>query len=362
MNYKLTLLSLLTFLCFISASYAQIIVSGNVESIPSKTIPKAKITFTYVSTKKVYSTVNDTVTGNYSIQLPKSGTFQEKVEVIGDYLIVDTLNITGHITINEKLIENIPMNSNQYKNVWHIDNLEFFKIESGVVNGNPGGTSFSRSRDPQLNLWAHNYDPNDANSMPQDWRSRLDSAEAIYAAALGEPLFHEVSSNPAIGIEMQYTIYANMPEPSAAWTEYDYNHTVSYYATDIVGIYRVLADYLREMWRMTGLYTNAGDPSFVSYIYGTNNNSLAPDEVNVLRVAYGLDNGTNMHKYVDSVVTSINCPAYVSTALKDTTIHSMNLSSIVLSGDVRDNIKADNGTINYSASLLTALQLFVMIP
>ena len=89
---KLTLLSLLTFLGFITSAYSQWTVSGNVLSIPSGVIPKAKITFTDLSTKKAYSTINDTLSGNYSIQLPKSGTFQEKVEVIGDYLIIDTLN------------------------------------------------------------------------------------------------------------------------------------------------------------------------------------------------------------------------------------------------------------------------------
>ena len=85
MNNKITTFFNFTFLCFPSPSYAQINVSGNVKSIPSNTVPKAKITFTYVSTKKVYSTVNDTVTGYYSITLPKSGTLQEKIESIGDY-------------------------------------------------------------------------------------------------------------------------------------------------------------------------------------------------------------------------------------------------------------------------------------
>ena len=348
MHNKLTFLSLLTFLVFITSAYSQWNISGNVTSIPSNTIPKAKITFTNLSTKKAYSTINDTLTGNYNILLPKSGVFQEKIEVIGDYLIIDTLNITGNITINEKPIEQIQMNSNLYIS-HNVDNLTFFKVESGTLSDSPNQV-FSRSRDPPLVLWPHNYSSGDPNSMPQDWRSRLDSAEAIYAAALGKPLFTEVNSNPTIGIEMEYTTYANMPYPAAASTGFDYNHTVSYYATDVLSISQVLSTYLREIWRMTGLFTNAGDPSFVSYIYGTNNNSLAPDEVNCLRLAYDLPNGTNMHKYVDSPVTVINWPAYVSTALTDTVLHSMSLPEVVLSTNVRDNIRSDNSVLNYTAS------------
>lgn len=187
--------------------------------------------------------------------------------------------------------------------------------------------------------------------MPQDWRSRLDSAEAIYAAALGKPFFTEVNSNPTIGIEMIYTTYANMPAPSYAWTDFSYDHTTSYYATDITPLSYVLPILLREEWRSAGFPTNAGDPSFVScYQFSPSAHTLAPDEVNVLRTAYALPNGTNMHKYVDSVSTVINWPAYVSTALSDTTLHSMSLPEIVLSSDVRDNIKADNSVLNYSAS------------
>ena len=85
MKNKITFLSIFLYISFGFYANAQIIVSGHVKSIPSNTVPKAKITFTYVSTKKVYSTVNDTVTGYYSITLPKSGTLQEKIESIGDY-------------------------------------------------------------------------------------------------------------------------------------------------------------------------------------------------------------------------------------------------------------------------------------
>ena len=114
-------------------SQAQETVTGNIQSIPSMNIPKAKITFTDLSTHKSYPTINDTVTGNYSIFLPTSGNFQRKIESLNHYMVLDTVNISGNQNINENLIENIPVQSILYSNA-NKSFLYIFKAMTGTQN------------------------------------------------------------------------------------------------------------------------------------------------------------------------------------------------------------------------------------
>ena len=78
MTSKLTLLSLLTFLSFISSAYAQNKVSGNIESIPSKIgLDSAEVVLTNTSTKKQYAALTDSL-GNFNLNIP-SGQYNKKV-------------------------------------------------------------------------------------------------------------------------------------------------------------------------------------------------------------------------------------------------------------------------------------------
>jgi hypothetical protein len=288
---------------------AQWIVSGTVQTVPSKTTPtEAKITLTNTSNGNKYA--QRTKDGTFSLNIP-NGTYEEKVEVVGDYLIQGNVSITGNKTINEKVIEDKPLTSELYLG-WNRSLLFLFKSLTATTDDSPRGTLLSRSRDSPLKIFARNYDALDPLSMPLGIRPYLDTILAdINVKTDGILQFIETGTDP-VRVQFEYRPNAQMPLGSFGYTLFDYDLTTILMNRDLLLYYmnleqhnRNLATFARELYRAMGMFTNSADPAMISYSSIAVSGRFHPDEAEVIKRVFTLDNGTDMFRHKDIVVTSI---------------------------------------------------------
>ena len=299
------------FLGTVLSGYSQNIVSGNLQTVPTRTAPtEAKVTFTNTSNGNKYA--QRTRDGTFSINLP-TGTYQRDVEAVGNYLIEDIVSVNGNVVMSEKLMEDKPLTSQLYLNDGR-SLLFLFKSLTDTQEDNPVNQTFTRSRDSPLRINPRNYVATDPLSVPQGIRPYLDTILLDYRNKTGNLLVFTEENVDAVRVQFQYPTTAEMPQPAFGYTEFDYDLTniwinrtmlINYMNTSqhkqITGIFA------RELWRATNLATNSADPDMVSCHDGPTLTGvrLHPDEAEVLKRAFTMDRGTVMTKYRDIVVQSI---------------------------------------------------------
>jgi hypothetical protein len=289
---------------------AQWIVSGTVQTVPSRTTPtEAKITLTNTSNGNKYA--QRTRDGTFTLNVP-NGTYEEKVEVQGNYLLQGNVSITGNKTINEKIIEDKPLTSELYLG-WNRSLLFLFKSLTATTDGSPRGTLLSRARDSPLKIFARNYDPEDPISMPQGIRPYLDTILADINVKTDAILqFVETGTDP-VRVQFQYPTSAEMPMSGVfGWTMFNYDLTNIWIDRQFLLYYmnnnqhnKNNGIFARELYRATAMFTNSADPAMVSYTSGPTAARFHPDESEVIKRVFTLDNGTDMFRHKDVVVTSI---------------------------------------------------------
>ncbi len=285
-----------------SILFGQNLITGTVTSVPSKSTPDTvKITFTNTSTGNKYS--QRTLNGQFTINLP-SGTYQRKVEATGNYLVLDTMVINASQTVSEKLIKNKAMTSQMYLN-WNLSLLWFLKVLTSTYEGNGRGTTtLSRERNPPLRLFANR------DSMPSGLGVYLDNTIIDYTSKTDSIItYRECTTDSIVGISLRYRNSFQYPFSiygSLGWTDMDMNHPVCYFNTDYINSANAQQAFLREMYRALYMFTYSGDPSMVSYYVSNGVLGLHPDEAEVIERVFTLDNGTDMRKHRDTVITSIS--------------------------------------------------------
>jgi hypothetical protein len=300
------LVALLLVLLLTIASNGQNIVSGSLQSIPSRTTPsEARVTFTNTSTQEKYSQL--TRDGTFSIDLP-SGTYERKFEKVGNYLTLDNVTINSSQTMNMKLIEDTPVQSTVYNNYGGFTILKIMKGLTGTWD--PETSVLTRANNIPMRLYARNYSATDPLSMPQSFRAMFDQVlNDIVAKTDGIMSFNEQQTDATTGISSIWPKNADMPNPGGAgYTIADENHATCYYNRELLlTVSNQSGTFAREMLRAMKLQSNGADPSYIMYTARAPlNGFLHPDEGNVIKIMYTLDNYTDMNKYKeDQVVSSI---------------------------------------------------------
>ncbi len=167
--------------------FSQNTITGNVESVPSKTPAFARVTFTNISNPtEQFTTLTDINTGNYQLDVP-AGTFERKIEAQNHFLYDDNMQVNNSTQMDFQVIEDIGSTSTYHPNI-----LNVLKTLTATLDGFP---------DPEVERW------NDSNlpipyfanndSMPTVLRQYLDSALLdITTKSNGKVRFTEVFTEP----------------------------------------------------------------------------------------------------------------------------------------------------------------------
>ncbi len=329
MNYKLTLLSLYIFLTFISSAYAQIIVSGNIESIPSKTgLDSAEVVLTNTSTKKQYAVLTDSL-GNFTVNIP-SGQYNKKVLAKNHFLYNDSMltptTISGNYPgLDVQVIENLPITETAYYN-----NIleEFMNISGGAPYGQKSWTGYHfRWKDSLIPIKLYT----DSLDAPSGVAAQADSAIAELS---GPKTYKNVKwsiqpTNATSSVEIKYVPSNQMPvSGGAGYTTLsydnngDFSHAICYISTDANTVNTARVVVRRELERALGLFSNSPDPNSDMDENGNWSPTLTHDDGLVLALLYSWANRVRVDPYLDSPVSSIDLPpsrpVNVSPADKDT--------------------------------------------
>ncbi|HYD02699.1 MAG TPA: T9SS type A sorting domain-containing protein [Alphaproteobacteria bacterium] len=292
---------------FAQEAYSQNVVSGTVTSVPSNTpASQTRITFTNTANGNKYSQL--TTDGTFSIDLP-TGTYQRKIEGIGNYQLLDTLEITSSQTMNEKIIDDDPITSSVYgpsgQNRSLLYVLELLTNSDGVANNT---LLYRVTNQNPWRIYARNYNVSDPESMPSDLRADFDYVLNEISSKVPEIVFNEQSTDdPNVGISFIYPTTANMPAPTRAWTVADENNAKIYVDREKYHNFNGEKEIiLREIFaRATLLSTLSTDPDYVTRNGGSTTETIHPDEVKVIRRVLNLPHLTDMIKHRDVVITSV---------------------------------------------------------
>ncbi|HEY9704913.1 MAG TPA: hypothetical protein V6C58_20915, partial [Allocoleopsis sp.] len=296
-------------------AYSQNIVSGNVTSVPSNTpASQTRITFTNTANGNKYSQLTND--GNFSINVP-TGTYQRKIEAIGNYQLLDTLVINSSQTMNEKVIDHEPITSTVYGPSGQNRSLLYMLKLLTNSDGVAGNTLLYRvTNQNPWRIYARNYSPTDPESMPSDYRPYFDYVLNEIQTKIPEIVFDEqLTPDPNNGITMIFPLTVNMPQPVSGWTIADENNATIYIDRQKYHNFsREIEVDLREKVRAMSLKTYSTDPTYVTYNVGTVVESIHPDEVLVIRRMLNLPYLTDMKKHRDVVINTISDTFFPSVA------------------------------------------------
>ena len=332
-------------------------VSGHVESVPSMTTPKAKVTFVNKSTQEKYATLTDSLTGDFSLAVPP-GTYTEIVEALNNFNYQDTsIAISSDLVQNLQIIHEEPVQSTYYNNI-----LALTKELTGTRD--PPYQAFPLLiRFSQIPLREHprDYDPLDSVSMPQspiDFRSLFDSVKTMFKNKSNSKVqFRDASTDSAYGIEFVYPKNADMPVPGVlGWTDF-----ISGIGTELLKMKcyinreentttdDVIRSFLKEFVRALGYYDASIDPQHIMYEHGSSSTVLSNDESYVLQITYSLDHGTDMTKYREIIPSTISRAPVVTHKLSSLKIPRNTSNNIFVSKLLQDVTDPDGDLILYNA-------------
>lgn len=277
--------------------FPQNLITGNVESIPSKTPAFARITFMNTAdTLQKFIAFTDSL-GNYQANIPNAN-YERKVEVEGHFLFKDTLAINSGQQMDFQIIKDIGNTSTYHPNI-----LNVVKTLTATLDGFP---------DPEMERWNDYAQPikfcANNDSIPQAMRPYLDSALAdITTKSNGKVQFQEVPTNPDTGIFIRYLTVGGPCPGASACTIIDgllpdgsLKHISIYVKKDLNPIvYNTLfrREFMRTM--VTGNYSL--DPQFIMS-FNTLASVLHPDEGKTLQIMYALKHNTDMRGHKEIVV------------------------------------------------------------
>jgi hypothetical protein len=285
---------------------SQNIVTGTITSVPSNTpASQTRITFTNTSNGSKYSQLS--LDGTFNINLP-SGTYERKIEGLGNYQLLDEIIITGSQTLNEKIIDVEPVTSTVYGPSGQNRSLLYLLKRLTNSDGVAGNTLLYRvTNQNPWRLYARNYNVSDPESMPSDYRPYLDYILNDIQTKIPEIVFNEQTTpDPNNGITFIFPTTANMPQPVSGWTIADENNATIYIDREKYHNFsREIETGYREIVRAKLLKTFSTDPAYVTNNSGNLVETLHPDEVNVIRRMLNLTYLTDMTKHRDVAITSV---------------------------------------------------------
>ena len=316
MHNKYTFLSLITFLSFISSTYAQYKVSGNIESIPSKIgLDSAEVVLTNTSTKKQYAALTDSL-GNFNLNIP-SGQYNKKVLAKNHFLYNDSMltptSISGNYSgLNVQVIENLPITETAY---YHNILEEFVNLSGGPYGQKVWSGYNVRWKDSLIPIKLYT----DSLDAPIGVAAQVDSAIAELS---GPKTYNNVKwsiqqTNNNSSVEIKYVPDNQMPPNGVGALGYttlsfdnngDFNHAVCYINTDFTGVSNARVIGRRELERALGLQSYSPDPNSDMDETGNYSPTLTHDDGLVLALKYSLNNWLIMDPYLDSSVSSIDLP------------------------------------------------------
>lgn len=345
-------------------------ITGTIKSVPTNDRVKGKITLEDINTQKKYSKEIDSLTGQFTLNVPER-TYKRQIEAINNYLFIDTLNINTDTVLNKEIIITLPVNSQIYQG-YNINSLNLFKILTATRNGDISQTIHrwipTNGDITIIPTFLRRYNPNDPISMPQGWALQYDTLMNYLTNnnPINDKLqLEEKTINDSLhNIHHYYVINNQMPIPgSLGYTLRFQENNILKYSKIFMNRQALAPEWvvqtgLREFVRSFGLESNSIDPLFVMYMSGNSNRQFHPDEINILRTLYSLTPGTDMFPYKDSVITVVNMPPIVTAPLPDLNIFEGANETFLakLSQHFRDPENSPLNYISYGENIIITLR------
>lgn len=297
-------------------TYGQNKITGTIKSIPDNDQIKGKITLEDVTTQKKYVTGIDSLTGQFSIDVPE-GTYKRQIEAENHSLFIDTLNINADTTLDKEMIKNMQVNSQIYRDA-NKSFLFLTKVLTGTSKNQTGQILVAWPNYRNIRLFAN------TSTMPAGWREGFDRVKAdVTAKSEGKMTFREEQTDSLGGISFFFVPTSQIPSPGAgnrgftfkSKNEFGLYAAECYVATDLNNINDNEETIMREMARAIGLFSFSMDNRMVMYDISTHNKVFHPDEGKILEILSTIKQGTDMFPYKDSVITSVNMPPILTAKL-----------------------------------------------
>lgn len=305
MKSKYFLLLMIALLSINSANAQLTQVSGNVTSVPSNAPVFAKIIFTNINVNYNITKYTDSLTGNYSANLP-AGTYKQEILVRNNYRYLDS-----NFVVTTNRIDSIE--TVEYFNTLsliHRNGMFLIKILSGTSPGSPElHIETWKFKDRPIKIFADTL-----NAPSQDWKNTFHYSVNDIQTKFDYPnLYQEVSAAPDTGIQVHWVddtptpgglgeclISARYPDKSPIKADIYINR--NFPASN--------ATMDREMMRALMFASFSQDQQMIMYYYGAFVTQLHPGEgesgKRIYRFKHIPKDMTPYDTTLVTVVTSIN--------------------------------------------------------
>jgi Secretion system C-terminal sorting domain len=291
-------------------------ITGHVESVPSQTNVRARISFVNTATQEKLSVLTDTVSGNY-LRVLSSGNWIMTINSIGHFLYdKDTVSVGGNTTNDKQMIAD---SGKTYSD--SPDFLNAFKMQTSTRNADP--------RQVTHRFYTTNIDYANTNNPPSNWFLTIqDSAFSNFTQRTTILEFSKQTQDVTRGLSILYEPFISF----GGWglTERDgfdlvngITHATITIANENNSV-TLLPTYMREIWTGLGFERGTTDNTSVGAQAGTVVSTLNDVDALILKVAFRLRLWTDMSKYFETIIASVpnqapSAPSLVSPANSDTT-------------------------------------------